>query len=163
MAIKPIYTLFLSLLIALFVGLGINAFYEGPKSPEYPIELQTADQSNKFNCEETVEIKKTREDFAQAEKAFAAEFKIYNRDVSIISLIAAIIILVLSLTLLSKINMNADGLLLGGVFSTAYSIIRSMMSQNSQFRFIIVVIGLAITLVLGYIKFIRPKAKLKKA
>jgi hypothetical protein len=52
--------------------------------------------------------------------------------------------------------------LLGGVFAAAYSIIRGLMSENTQFRFIIVVIGLAIALALGYIKFIRPKADLRK-
>lgn len=153
MAIKLIYTLFLALLVVLFVGLGIDAFYPGPEMPNYPIELEMA----KPNCPETAEMKTIREDYTQAQKIYMEELKPYNRNVSIISLIAAIIILVLSLTLLAKINMIADGILLGGVFATAYSIIRGVMSENSQFRFIIVVIGLVIALTLGYIKFIRPK------
>jgi len=74
-----------------------------------------------------------------------------------IALVAAIIILVASLTLFSKIKMIADGILLGGVFTTAYSIIRVLMSEDSKFRFLIVTIGLIIALVLGYIKFVRPK------
>ncbi len=153
MAIKLIYTLFLALLIALFVGLGIDAFYPGPKMPNYPVELEMEKQ----NCEETAEVRSIRENFAQNQKKYQEESKPYNRNVSIISLIAAIVILVLSLTLLAKINMIADGILLGGVFSTAYSIIRGLMSENSQFRFVIVVIGLVIALTLGYIKFIRNK------
>ena len=153
MAIKLIYTLFLALLVALFVGLGIDAFYPGPEIPDYPIELEMT----KPNCDETIEQKTIREEYVQSQKTYIEESKPYNRNVSIISLVAAIIILVLSLTLLAKINMIADGILLGGVFATAYSIIRGLMSENSQFRFIIVVIGLAIALTLGYIKFIRPK------
>ena len=90
------------------------------------------------------------------------ESKPYNRNVSIVSLVASIIILVLSLTLLAKIKMIADGILLGGVFVTAYGIIRGLMSEDSQFRFIIVTIGLIIALVLGYIKFIRPRKNLQK-
>lgn len=153
MVIKLIYTLFLALLVALFVGLGIDAFYPGPKAPDYPIELEM----EKPNCEESAEMRKIREDFARDQSTYMEESKPYNRNVSIISLIAAIVILVLSLTLLAKINMIADGILLGGVFATAYSIIRGLMSENSQFRFLIVVVGLAIALALGYIKFIRPK------
>ncbi len=153
MVIKLIYTLFLALLVALFVGLGIDAFYPGPKAPDYPIQLEMA----KPNCDETAELKTIRENFVQTQKTYLEESKPYNRNVSIISLIAAIIILVLSLTLLAKINMIADGILLGGVFATAYSIIRGLMSENSQFRFFLVVIGLAIALILGYIKFIRPR------
>jgi hypothetical protein len=153
MAIKIIYTLFLALMVALFVGLGIDTFYEGPKMPEYPLELEM----QKPECNESAEIKAVRENFAREQRAYAEEIKPYNRNVSIISLIAAIVILVVSLTMLTKIKMIADGILLGGVFTTAYSIIRGLMSQNSQYRFIIVAMGLIIALTLGYLKFIRPR------
>jgi len=158
MAIKFIYTFFLALLIALFVGLGIDAFYPGPVAPDYPIELEM----QKTNCEESAETQAIREDFAKAQKTFMEQSRPYNRNVSIISLICSIIILILSLTLLAKISMIADGILLGGVFANIYGIIRGLMSENSQFRFIIVVIGLAIALTLGYIKFIRPKSEHKQ-
>lgn len=153
MVIKIIYTFFLALMVSLLVGLGIDAFYPGPHAPNYPIELET----EKTNCEETAEVKAIKEDFFKAQKIFTEESKHYSRNVSIISLIAAILILICSLTLLNRIKMIADGILLGGVFTTIYSIIRGLMSENSQFRFSIVVIGLIIALVLGYIKFIRPK------
>jgi len=155
--IKPIYTIFLAILIALFVGLGIDTFYPGPEAPEYPPELEYVENC----CEETAEQLAIREDFDQAQKQFMEEFKLYSRNVSIISLIASIIILVLSLTLLAKIKMIADGILLGGLFLTVYSIIRGLMSEDSQFRFLIITIGLIMALVLGYIKFIRPKKNLQ--
>lgn len=153
MLTKFIYTLFLALLIAFFVGLGIDAFYPGPKAPQYPLELEQV----KTGCEETIEQQQLRKEYTEAQMKFIEESKPYNRNVSIISLIAAIIILVLSLTFLSKIKMIADGILLGGVFTTMYSIVRGLMSDNSQYRFIIVTVGLVIALVLGYIKFIRRK------
>jgi hypothetical protein len=153
MILKLIYTLFLALLVALFVGLGIDAFYPGPKMPNYPVELD----ATKPGCEETVEQKTAREDFNRDQTDFMEKSKPYNRNVSIISIAAAIVILVASLTLLSKIKMIADGILLGGVFTTAYSIIRGLMSEDSRFRFVIVTAGLIIALILGYIKFIKPK------
>ena len=156
MVIKFIYTIFLALLIALFVGLGIDAFYPGPESPQYPFELD----ATKPGCEETAELKAAREKFNQDQRNYMEESKPHNRNVSIISLAASIIILVLSLTLLTKISMIADGILLGGVFSAIYSIIRGLMSQNSQFRFLIVVVGLIIALALGYIKFIHHRKDL---
>ena len=151
--IKLVYTIFLSLLIALFVGFGIDTFYPGPESPQYPLEL---DQP-KEGCELTIEQQTIQAEFNQAQEKFMAESKIYNRDVSIIALIASIIILVVSLTFLSKIKMIADGILLGGVFTTAYGIIRGVMSGSSYFRFLIITVGLIIAFVLGYIKFIRPR------
>lgn len=156
MIIKLVYTLFLALLIALFVGLGIDAFYPGPKAPVYPIELDQI----KSGCEETLEQQTLRKEFNQAQERFTKESKPYNRNISIISLAAAIVVLVLSLTLLAKIKMIADGILLGGVFVTVYSIVRGIMSESSRFRFSVVAIGLIIAFVLGYLKFIRPKENL---
>ncbi len=155
--IKFIYTLFLALLVALFVGLGIDAFYPGPKAPNYPFELNQVKQG----CEQTIEQQMLEKEFSKAQEKYMEESKIYNRNVSIISLVASIIILVLSLTLLTKIKMIADGILLGGVFATMYSIMRGLMSENSQFRFLLVIVGLIIALALGYIKFIRPKENLQ--
>ena len=158
MILKLIYTLFLGLLVALFVGLGIDAFYEGPKMPDYPSELNL----QKADCGNYPELMAKQEKFDQDQKNFQEQDKVYNRNVSIISLIFAIVILVASLTLFSKIKMIADGVLLGGVFTTAYSLIRGLMSENSKFRFLIVTVGLIIALVLGYIKFIRPKEENKE-
>ncbi len=153
MLIKFIYTLFLALLVALFVGLGINTFYPGPEAPKYPVELEGVESC----CEQTAEQTKIRAGFDQAQRKYGEEMKPYSRNVSIISLVASIIILIVSLTLLAKIKMIADGILLGGVFTTFYGIIQGLMSDSSKFRFLIVTIGLIIALALGYIKFIRPK------
>lgn len=159
MVIKFVYTVFLALLVALFVGLGISAFYPAPKEPTYPVELD----SEKPGCEETAELKSVREEYNRSQRDFTENFKPYSRNVSMMSLAAAILILVASLTLLSKIKMIADGVLLGGVFTTVYSIIRGLMSEDTKFRFLVVTIGLLIALVLGYIKFIRPKENSEKS
>lgn len=153
MFLKLIYTFFLGILIALFVGLGIDAFYPGPTAPDYPSELSIA----KPECGNYDQLKIEQEKFDQAQKDFNEKSKVYNRNVSIVSLVAAIIIMIASFTLLSKIKMIADGILLGGAFATVYSIIRGLMSEDSRFRFLVVTAGLIITLVLGYIKFIKPK------
>jgi hypothetical protein len=155
MILKLIYTLFLALMVALFVGLGVDAFYPGPAAPDYPSELNL----QKTDCGDYPELKSKQERFDQDMKVYNEKSKTYNRNVSMISLASAIVILILSLTLLARIKMIADGILLGGVFTTAYSIIRGLMSENSQFRFLIVTVGLIIALVLGYIKFIQPKEK----
>jgi hypothetical protein len=68
-----------------------------------------------------------------------------------------VIILAISLVFLSKIKMIADGILLGGVFTTIYAIIRGLISEDTKFRFLIVALGLIVALTLGYIKFIRAK------
>lgn len=157
MLLKIIYTLFLGLLIALFVGLGIDAFYPGPKMPDYPVELEGV----KMDCPQDTETKAIEAKFNQEQRDFQKKSKPYNRNVATISLAFAIAILIASLTLFSKIKMIADGVLLGGVFTTAYSIIRGLMSEDSRFRFLVVTVGLLIALILGYLKFIRPREEQK--
>ena len=157
MILKLIYTLFLALIMALFVGLGIDAFYPGPKVPVQPVGIGY----DKLECM-SAEEKTSQEQWEQAQRDYQEQLKPYNRNVSIFSIIAAVIILVVSLTLLSKIKMIADGILLGGVFTTGYGIIRGLMSEDTKFRFLIVAIGLVIALVLGYLKFIKPKEEQKE-
>ncbi len=90
-------------------------------------------------------------------KTYFQASQLYNRNVSIISVTAAVIILVASLTLFKRILLIADGLLLGGVLTLIYSIIRGFGTEDNMFRFIVVLIGLITALILGYIKFIRKK------
>ena len=149
MALRVLYTIFLALLLALFVGLGISAFYAGPKAPEYPSVLEKSEP-----CEnETVENKEIRNDYDQDMENFQDKIQIYNRNVSIISLGFAVIMVVLSFVVLKNLPILNDGLLLGGVLTLAYSVIRGIGSENEQFRFIVVAVAVIIAVVLGYKKF----------
>jgi hypothetical protein len=153
MILKLFYTIFLALTVALFVGLGIDAFYPGPKMPDYPVELNSV----KPTCDSSQEQIIAQNTYDQAMRDYNEKTKPYNRNVSIIAFIFAVIILAISLVFLSKIKMIADGILLGGVFTTIYAIIRGLISEDTKFRFLIVALGLIVALTLGYIKFIRAK------
>lgn len=159
MILRYIYIVFIGVLLATFVGVGIAAFYPGPKQPEPPSLL-------KYCSLETAKGEKLSQEFKTEQEKFDKEVKIYeekdqrySRNVSIISLSAAIIILITSLTLLSKIYLIADGVLLGGVLTLFYSLIRGFNSQDEMFRFIVVSVGLVVSLTLGYLKFIKPPKK----
>lgn len=157
MALKFIYTFFIGLLFATLVGVGISAFYEGPKSPDYPARLSVA-QKNLTDVE-SKQLIAEQEKFDKQQKEFQTKNEVYNRNVSVIAIIASIITLIVSLTLFKKIFVIADGLLLGGVLTILYGIIRGFGSGDDKFRFIIVLIGFIASLTLGYIKFIKPQVK----
>ncbi len=53
----------------------------------------------------------------------------------------------------------SDGLLLGGVFTLGYSIIRGFAGDDDKFRFFVVIVGLVVTVVLGDLKFIRDEER----
>lgn len=152
--LKVLYTIFLAIMLAFFIGLGIEAFYATPKAPDYPTELQ---YNGKAPSEMSPEMQKIQKDYDQSQKDWMKENSVHSRNTSIIAMIASVILLILSLTVLVKINILSDGFLLGGLLTLLYGIIRGFESDNNKFRFLMVSIGLLVALILGYLKFIRPK------
>jgi len=160
--LKYIYTFFIGILLVTFIGVGIAAFYEGPKPPEYSAnDMYVAKPDmNDASSAAWLEADRARTIKQDAEyKEFQAKNRLYSRNVSVITTIAAVIILVISLTMLKKLDLLSDGLLMGGLFTEIYSIIRGFESQDNKFRFVVVTIGLIISLLVGYLKFIKPQPK----
>lgn len=162
MLIKYVYIVFVGLLLAAFVGVGIAAFYKGPLYPEYPTELKYP-MSGEFEPSATpsAETKRKSQEYEIQNKQFQKDNEKYNKNVSILSLIASVLMLVVSLTLFKQILVIADGLLLGGVITLGYSIVRGFSSNDDIFRFLVVSVGLGVALVLGYLKFVKPPEKKK--
>ncbi|MCJ7804578.1 hypothetical protein MUP35_02485 [Patescibacteria group bacterium] len=164
MVLRFVYIIFIGVLLATLVGVGIAAFYPGPKMPEPPLSIKYGNSYCEGPKDEATsqQIRQEQEKFDKDMKVFQPQNEKYNRNVSIIAIIAAILILVISLTLFKKILLIADGLLLGGVLTLIYSIIRGCGGGDNIFRFIIVSVGLVISLLLGYIKFIKPAEAKRK-
>lgn len=157
MIIKYIYTFFLAVLLVTFVGVGIAAFYKGPKQPEYPIGLSYPEK-----LEQSTESASTRIEQIKYEKSsrdFQKENEKYSKNVSTIAVALALIILVLSISLVSKISFISDGLLLGGVLTLGYAIIRGFGAGDEMFRFIVVSVGLVVAIFLGYWRFVKTSKK----
>lgn len=147
--LKIIYIVFLSLLLTLFVGVGISTFYKSPQPPE-----STAHEGLKpVDTEPTKSDKEAVEKYQAEFKQFEEDLGVYNRNVSIISMIFATLFLLIGLTFANKTEVLGDGLVLGGALILIYSIIRGMMSDDQNYRFIIAAVSLAAALFFGYIKF----------
>ena len=163
MLLKYIYTFFIGFLLTTFIGVGIAAFYEGPKQPEFPVDetyfikAPLDATSASVSAEEAKEQRQLMIKQDQAHREFQVANRLYSRNVSIITTIASVLVLVISLTMLKKLDLLSDGLLLGGLFTQLYSIMRVFESQYNKFRFVVVTIGLVTSLMVGYLKFIRPK------
>lgn len=159
MVLKLIYTFLIGIFLAVFVGVGIAAFYPGPKFPEPPTVIKYCSPEVGKDLEQFPELKAQIEEFDREEKEYQAKSQVYNRDVSILALTASILIVIASLTLFRKILLIADGLLLGGVLTLIYSVMRGFGTEDNMFRFVVVSFGLFISLFLGYVKFIKPSHK----
>lgn len=153
--IRYIYTFFVGLFLAIFVGMGIAVFYPEPVPPEEPDWYRTS-----YNQKELTQAQKDEEEIYIAnQKEFERQMWRHNRYVSVIVLVCAVIILAAALLLAGRLGVIADGLLLGGIFTLLYGIGRGMATDSNKYRFLVAAVGLMTTLVLGYIKFIRRQAK----
>lgn len=157
--LKLVYTFFLGVLLAIFIGVGIDTFYPGPAQPEYPIESQAYDGKM---SETQIEQQK---EYDKAQRQYEEDYQPYNRNVSIAALLSAVILLAASLYVEKRyVRVLADGVMLGGLFTLVYSLIRGFAADDSRYVFIVVSVSLVIVLYLGYHRFVKPneKAALKK-
>ena len=154
--IKYIYSVFLGLLLAIFVGVGISVFYQQPAQPKYPTELTTMQK------EPTTERQEIEKKYQLQQQAWDEQMKPYNRNVSLVALGAAVLLVGMSLAMGERAKVMADGIMLGGVFTLVYSLIRSFASTYTTYSFIVVTVALVTVLVLGYVKIIRPHEQHQK-
>lgn len=155
--IKHLYAFFLGALIAIFIALGIEAFYPKPLMPEYPImtaplKPDGSQSTEDFNRQRAYEIRS---------REFQKETQNYNKMVSIISIVLAVILVGISVLFVEKILIISDGILLGGIFTLIYAIGRGFGTGNEQFHLIVVGVGLLVALFVGYWKFVKPQKKSK--
>ena len=162
MILKYIYTIFLAVLVVTFVGVGIAAFYPGPKYPEYPIETAPIVYEPEKAPTESAQMREKRIRYEKDSRQFQKQNERYSKNVSTISIVASLIVLVASITLLSKILFLSDGLLFGGVLTLCYAIVRGFGSGDEKFRFAVVTIGLITAIFLGYWRFVRSEKATKK-
>ncbi|HEY5667792.1 MAG TPA: hypothetical protein VIR03_01370 [Candidatus Saccharimonadales bacterium] len=149
--LRLVYTFFVGILLAFFVGVGISTFYEAPKAPAYPSELNYA----KTNI--TEQQKTVQKAYDEKNQQHQASRKLYSRNVSIMALVAAVLLFIISVALERKISVLADGMMLGGVFTLLYSIGRGVASENNKYLFVAVTVGLVAALILGYCHFATPE------
>jgi hypothetical protein len=149
--LKTLYAIAIAFLVVAFVGFGISAFYPEPQYPGgYPDDAQRTRPENR-----TPEQKEKIEEYRQEEEAYRGNISTYNLVVASISIGAAVLLLVGSIVWLSRLPVIGDGATLGAVFTLFYGLIRAFMSNNEQFRFVAVAIGLAIVVALVYWRFVR--------
>jgi len=137
--LKIIFTLFIGVMVALFVGLGIEAFYPSPVYPDIMWEENMTD-------EQTAAIQ-------AAEAAYQEAVRARNQIVSIVVTAVAVLIMVGSMFLEKRNLTLTNGLLLGGLFSLIYGSTVGFSAGSAMVTFITVGVGLAAVIVVGVRRF----------
>ncbi|SRR5581483_2716645 len=150
--IRYMYVFFVGIFLAIFVGLGISVFYQEPTPPQALAVMSSIGKDGP-----TATQQKEIDTFNARQQAYDTAMTNYNRNVALIILIAAVLILAIALIFAQKLDVIANGILLGGIFTLLYGIGRGMATDNNKFRFLVAAIGLGVTLLLGYTKLIRQQ------
>lgn len=86
-----------------------------------------------------------------------APFAQWRLVTGIILLVLATVVLAISLALPETQVVISNGILLGGVFTMVYAVGITASGPQSIWRFVVVGIALAVTIAIGYVKFVRRK------
>ncbi|MBI4216003.1 MAG: hypothetical protein HY687_01215 [Chloroflexi bacterium] len=153
--IKGVYVLALGVFLALFVGLGIAAFYPEPAPPPFPRALEPpAAPSPKGEVRppevESPEYRAAQEEFQRQQAAYQMVIKSYNQKVFFIAFGLGLAAMVVGLLMKRGLEVVSSGLLLGGTLTSIYGGTRYFGDMDPWMRFGVVALGLALLLFLGF-------------
>ncbi|MGX5358041.1 hypothetical protein [Kocuria sp. KH4] len=151
--VGTVYAVVLGALIALFVGLGVSTVHPGPREPQAAPELVAAQEVRELTAEEQQQWAGHLRDREVWEERFLR----HSRDVGLMVLVVAVVLLGLGLLVGRRGPVLGDGILLGGLFTLLHSVVRSLISQDTLVGFGVVTASLVAVLFLGYRRFVdRP-------
>lgn len=126
-ALQTIFAFFLGLLVLAFVAVAVSTFLPEPRW----------DAGNNAD--------------------YSAGYDSYRLTVGIVLLLCATAFLVISLFLPEAQVVLSNGILLGGVFTMVYAVVSAFIADAGLLRFVVVTLALAVTIGIGYLRFVRGR------
>ncbi|MCC7020275.1 MAG: hypothetical protein IT332_10995 [Ardenticatenales bacterium] len=163
LGLQIIFSIFLGLMVMAFIGVGVYTFYP-PPDPVGQEELQDLYRQQEdvqrfkdptaLTDAERDRLTEVQEKIRTVEDRLAAQREVWGRNTSIILIAFATLTMAISLIRSDQLPVISNGLLLGGVFTMIYGVGWIVATGTSKARFFVMTVALAITLVLGYIRFV---------
>ena len=165
-ALQTIFSFFLGLMVLAFVGVGVNTFYQQPADTSQKqmqeiqrkisaFDMKTSNRS--LTATEQAEVARLQDQQNALQDKTDSQMKGWARNTSIILVLFATLVMGISLLLSDQLRVISNGLLLGGLFIMVYGVGWVIFSGNSTARFFVIFFALAVTLGLGYVKFVRQR------
>lgn len=161
--LRTIFSIFLGLMLTVFFGIGVYTFHPPPTQFTDQIKglnkqeqvIKTTKKASELTSSDRDQLEsialKRRELMIAAEEAR----KPWCLSTSIILIIFSTLTLVISLVRAVQLQVVSNGLLLGGVFTMLYGMGWIAFAGTSIIRFLVMALALVVTLVLGYVRFVR--------
>lgn len=162
-ALRTIFSFFLGLMLTAFVGVGVYTFHPRPKQFDDQIRdlsrREEAIRNSKAPDQLTTEDRSRIQDIVQQRDGLhdaAAAARIpWGRSTSVILIAFATLAMAVSLVRADQLPGISNGLLLGGIFTMLYGVGWIIATDTSILRFVVMSVALLITLLLGYVRFVR--------
>jgi hypothetical protein len=167
-ALQTIFSFFLGLMVLAFIGVGVNTFLPSPNE-QHQQQMQDIQQQieavnvkangRSLDTTQQAEMDKLTAQQGALQRTIDTEMKAWARTTSIVLVIFATLVMAISLIMSDKLRVISNGLLLGGLFTMIYGVGWVIFSGNSIARFAVIAFALAVSIGLGYLKFVRSRAQ----
>jgi hypothetical protein len=163
--LQTIFSFFLGLMLAAFIGVGVYTFHPPDKELDRQIqELDRREQAirngaphDELPAADRDEVQQISESRNKLHDAAQDRREAWGRSTSIILIALATLVMAVSLVRADQLPVISNGLLLGGVFTMVYGVGWIVSTDTSVSRFVVMSVALAITLGLGYARFVFRK------
>ena len=161
--LRTIFSFFLGLMLVAFAGVGVYTFYPPPEEFSTQIrELNRREEmirdsrpADQLTDEDRAQIRVVNQERYALQDALREAQRPWGRTTSIILMVTATLAMAVSLIRAGQLQVISNGLLLGGVFTMLYGVGWIIATDVSKARFVVMAIALVITLLLGYLRFVR--------
>ena len=176
--LQAIFAVFLGLMITAVVGVGVYTFHPNPAegTQEQVDDLYqqraaiegcgTKDIGGgqcrsweQLTAAERAQITEIDAQVTQLQETAQAQRNEWAQSTSVILIVLATALMAISLVLGDSVTVLSNGILLGGLFTMLYGVGWGLASGNSITRFLVLVAALVVSLVLGYLKFVRARRR----
>jgi Flp pilus assembly protein TadB len=167
--LQTIFAIFLGLMVATFVGVGVYTFYPSPDAAYVerttPLHrrqqaIRNAKAPDALTDADRAEIQRIEDELAALEDERRALGQTWGRRTAIIVILLATLFMTVSVLRAVELPVISNGLLLGGVFTMIYGVGWIVVSDTTAVRFVMLTAALAVTLLVGYVRFVgagRPR------
>jgi hypothetical protein len=159
-----IFSIFLGLMVAAFVGIGVYTFYEPPgEDPRMEVlqerenDIRIGSRGAELPPEAEAELREIQQERNVVWEEQRRARSVWARNTSIILILLATVAMAISLVRADQLPVISNGLLLGGVFTMLYGVGWIIASDNATSRFVVITIALAVTIGLGYVRFVKRR------
>ena len=158
-----VFSMFLGIMVTAFVGVGVYTFYPPPQQFDEQLrelyerkqEIKDAEPAEELTEAEREQIQALDDQRDQLIEDSRLARERWGRNTSIVLITFATLTMAVSLVRADQLLVLSNGLLLGGVLTMLYGIGWIVATDRAISRFVVITLALAITIFLGYCRFVR--------